>query len=147
MKGYQFKLEALRRYRLFQEEAQQKVFAGIQRELDEARNMLEHFRQERRRTEDDMHRSQRDNATGSQMTVYVRYLQRLAREIAAQQSKVAGLEKKCEKARDELLEAMKKRKSLEKLKENGLKEYLAKLDAEELKFINEMAINRYLMKS
>lgn len=144
--SYQFKLEALRRYRIFQEEAQQKMLSEIQRRLDEACSVLECYRENRRRTEIEMHQRQQCNPTGSQVTIYIRYLQRLVHAIDHQKSQVADLQRKVDQARNALLEAVKKRKSLDKLKENGMKEYLAELDADELKFINEIAINRYILK-
>jgi flagellar biosynthesis chaperone FliJ len=47
------------------------------------------------------------------------------------------------KTREALLAAMQKRKTLDKLKDNGLRAYMENLSREEEKFINEMAISRF----
>lgn len=145
--SYRFKLEALRRYRQFQEEALQKELADAQRRLDLAIRDLADIQATRAKTEADLQHKQTEPGFAPQMTVYHRFLQKLAADLIAQQRKVQDARCMCDQRREAVLEAMKKRKALEKLKENGLKAYLADLDKEEAKFINEMAINRFNMKS
>lgn len=143
---YQFKLEALRKYRQHQEEIEQKKLAEAQRNLETALNQLSAHLARRERTEEDMQKCQQQSATGQQILVYLQFLQKLTGDIADQQEKVAQLRKACDLAREDVLEAMKKRKALEKLKEKGLKRHLEHLDHEEEKFINEMAISRFTIK-
>ena len=141
--AYQFKLEALRKYRQHQEDDLQKKLAEAQRELETALDKLSAQLARRERTEEDLHQCQQESTPGQHLAVYLHFLQKLSREIEQQQEVVAGLHKACDQAREDVLEAMKKRKALDKLKEKGWKQYMENLDHEEEKFINEMAINRY----
>ena len=144
---YQFKLEALRRYRLFQEEVSQKELADAQRVCDLAMNELKDTLAMRDKTESDLQHKQAEATFGPQVAVYHRFLRKLAGDIVAQQCKVQAAQSLCNQRRAALLEAVKKRKALEKLKQNGIKAYLANLDQKEAKFINEIAINRFSWES
>ncbi|MEJ2037569.1 MAG: flagellar export protein FliJ [Desulfosarcinaceae bacterium] len=140
---YQFKLEALRKYRQHQEEIEQKKLAEAQRNLEAALDQLNAHLARRERTEEELQRCQQQSATGQQLLVYLHFLQKLTRDIESQQEKVAQLRNTCDLAREDVLAAMKKRKALDKLKEKGLKRHLENLDHEEEKFISEMAISRF----
>jgi len=144
--AYQFKLEALRRFREHQEETKQKKLAEAQMDLEADLNRLGEYLAQRERTGEDLQQCQQQSATGRQIAVYLNYLQKLNRDIEQQQDIVARKRQVCEAARQEVLEAMKKRKALEKLKEKSLQRYLENLDHEEEKFIGEMAINRFTHK-
>lgn len=144
--AYRFKLEALRNYRLFQEEMRQKEFADNQRRLDGHLARLDAIIADRREAELGLRRCQTEAATGPQITVYLQYLKKLARDVELQSELVDKARVECDQSREALLEAMKKRKALEKLKENGIKQYLENLNHDEMKFINEIAINRYTLK-
>lgn len=142
--AYEFKLEALRKFRQHLEDEKQKKLAEAQRNLEEALDQLSALLAQRERTEDDLQQCQQQSTTGQQITVYLNFLQKLAGDIEQQQEAVAGLRHTCDLAREEVLEAMKQRKILDKLKEKERKRYLENLDHEEEKFIGEMAINRYI---
>jgi flagellar FliJ protein len=140
---YQFKLEALRQYRVFQEEERQKELAEASRMLDQQVEILAELIDLRNRTEQDMKTKQNGGTTGPYLTIFSDYLNKLASDIFSQQHKVAEAEKNLEKSREAVLAAMQKRKTLDKLKEKGLKAHISRLSREEEKFINEMAISRY----
>lgn len=140
---YQFKLEALRQYRVFQEEDRQKELAEASRMRDQQVEILAELIDLRNRTEQDMKTKQNGGITGPYLTIFNNYLNKLASDIFSQQHKVAEAEKKLEKSREAVLAAMQKRKTLDKLKEKGLKAYMSRLSREEEKFINEMAISRF----
>jgi flagellar export protein FliJ len=101
----------------------------------------------RRKTETVMKADRDENTTGPQMAITARYLERLGREIEVQRQAVDAAQHRCEEHRQSLIEAMQKRKTLEKLKEHGLKAYLQDLNREEEQFINEMAINRHILNA
>ncbi len=140
---YQFKLEALRQYRVFQEEERQKELAEASRMLDQQVEILAELIELRNRTEQDMKTKQNGGITGPYLAIFSDYLNKLASDIFSQQHKVTGAEKNLEKSREAVLAAMQKRKTLDKLKEKGLKAYMSRLSSEEEKFINEMAISRF----
>lgn len=144
---YEFKLEALRRYRQFEEERLQKELGDAQRALEQAEELLRAHLALRQKTENEFRKSsQGGEATASQAAMYRSYLQRLAGEIITRQQQVQSAEKACQEARDLLLEAMKRRKALDRLKEKGEQAFMAELDSQEQKFINEMAIQRFVRK-
>ena len=140
---YRFKLEALRQYRVFQEDERQKDLADALRQRDQQAQILARLIDLRDRTEKDLESRQNEGATGPQLTIFSNYLNKLGSDIFSQNHKVAQAEKNLEKKREALLEAMQKRKTLDKLKEKGLKAYMDRLSREEEKFINEMAISRF----
>jgi flagellar FliJ protein len=145
--AYQFKLEALRRYREFEEERLQKELADAQRVAEQARRVLNEHVAVRLKIEEDFRKTrQSGEETAGRAGMYRSYLQRLAGEIVLHHGQVLSAEKVCADARDALLEAMKRRKALDRLKEKGEQAFLAELNSEEQKFISEMAINRYTLK-
>ena len=145
--GYQFRLEALKRFRHFQEETSQKEFSDAKRLYEREVKTLTDMVALRKKTEADMERENHKSTTGPQMAIYAQYLERLDRQITAQQVVMTQAHQKCEIKRQELMVAMQKRKTLEKLKEHGLNAYLQNLNHEEEKFINEMAINRHILNA
>ena len=143
---YRFKLEALRKYRVFKEEARQKEMAEALRLRDQEVEILAELINLRDKTEKELKSKQSGRITGPYLSIFSTYLNRLASDIFAQQHKVADAEKKLDKRRESLLVAMQERKTLDKLKEKGFKAYTEKLNREEEKFINEMAISRFNIK-
>jgi flagellar protein FliJ len=143
---YRFKLEALRKYRVFQEEARQKELAEALRWRDQQAEILAELINLRRKTEQNLKAKQNGGITGPYLTIFSNYLNKLASDIFAQNHKVTEAENKLDKTREALLVAMQKRKTLDKLKENGLKAYMQRLSREEEKFINEMAISRFTFR-
>jgi flagellar FliJ protein len=143
---YRFKLEALRKYRKFQEETLQKELAEAQRLRDREADILTELIDLQNKTESDLELKQKESASGPCLAIYSNYLNTLASDIFAQKYKLADAEKQLEKRRKVLLAAMQKRKTLDKLKEKGLKAHLESLNNEDQKFINEMAISRFSIK-
>jgi flagellar export protein FliJ len=144
---YRFKLEALRKYRVFQEEARQKELAEALRWRDQQAEILADLIHLRSKTEQNLKVKQNGGGiTGPYLTIFSNYLNKLASDIFAQNHNVAEAEKKLDNTREALLVAMQKRKTLDKLKENGLKAHMRRLSSEEEKFINEMAISRFTFR-
>jgi flagellar FliJ protein len=71
------------------------------------------------------------------------FLERLSKEIEQQRRKVCEAKFKVDSARNELIEAVKKREVLEKLKEKGLEAYTHKLAKNEQDCLNETAVIRF----
>jgi flagellar protein FliJ len=140
---YRFKLEALRQYRVFQEETRQKELAEARRWRDQQADVLTRLIDLRNQTEQQMKIKQNGGVTGPHLTIFSNYLDTLASDIFSQHHIVDEAEKNLDKTREALLTAMQKRKTLDKLKEKGLKAYLDRLSRDEEKFINEMAISRF----
>jgi flagellar FliJ protein len=144
---YEFKLEALRRYREFEEDRLQKELADAQRAVEQAEDRLKARLALRQSAEQEFRKSsQSGEASAAQAAMYRGYLQRLAGEIIACHQQVQNAEGQCQQVRDALLDAMKRRKALDRLKEKGEQAFMAELNSQEQKFINEMAIQRFVRK-
>ena len=61
--------------------------------------------------------------------------------------RIHEIEEKESQKQDELLEAMKRRQILEKLKDQDLDRYQATMSQKEMKFIDEIAVNQFVRKS
>lgn len=144
--GYRFKLEALRRYRQFQEDELQRELADVQKLKDRAMARLLEYEAQLEKTRNELYQQQSASVQSSLLAIFPRFLERMTEEIAEQQSVVASIEKQFEAKRQALMEVVKKRKTLEKLEEKEFNTYMADLSLEEQKFINEMAINRFNLR-
>ncbi|MEJ2157568.1 MAG: flagellar export protein FliJ [Desulfobacteraceae bacterium] len=145
--SFKFKLEALRRYRSFQEDLVQRELAEAQRDRDQEIDRLQSLMDKRSRAENDLRRQQESRTHGPQLALYDTYIQRLAGEISEQQMRVKQAEAKCSEKMQALLEAMQNRKSIDKLKEKDLRAYMEALNQTEQKFLNEIAINQFTRNS
>lgn len=144
--GYHFKLEALRRYRQFQEDELQRELADALHSKEEAISILANFETQLAQTEKEMYRQQTDSTNAAKLIIFPRFMQRITENISEQHYRIEKIDKQCKMLREALLEAVKKRKTLEKLEEKEFQSYLADLSSEEQKFINEIAINQFNLK-
>jgi flagellar FliJ protein len=140
---YNFKLEALRQYRTFQEDIRKKELAQAQRERDQEIEHLDALKDKRVELEHDFKSEQQNSTNGPHMALYDRYLKRISVEISAQQQRLEAAETRCKEKMGYLLQARQHRKTIEKLKEKDFHTYMKSLDLTEQKFINEIAINRF----
>lgn len=145
--GYRFKLEALKRYRQFQEESCQRDFSDAQRLQEQESQTLMNLIAQRSLTEAERGADGDTAQTGARLAMVATYLEQLARQVSAQRRVLMEAQHRCEEKRQDLIAAMQKRKTLDKLKEHGLTAYLDNLNREEEKFINEMAINRHILNA
>jgi len=141
--SFKFRLEALRQYRTFQEDALQKELAQAQRERDQEIDRFQSLIDKRSRAEESLKQEQEKSTNGPHMALYDTYLNRLTGEIAEQRLRVSQAEALCNQKIQELLLAMQNRKTIDKLKEKDLQSYLENLNQDEQKFLNEIAINRF----
>jgi flagellar FliJ protein len=141
--SFKFKLEALRRYRNFQEDLLQKELSQAQRDRDQEIDRLQALFDKRSRADNDLKDQQEKSTIGPHLALYDAYIQRLTAEIADQRARVEQAEMLCQKKMQALLEAMQNRKAIDKLKEKDFQAYREELGQTEQKFLNEIAINRF----
>ena len=140
---YKFSLDPLLHHRRLLEEQQQKELADLEAKRLVAERRLAAVDQARRRCD-----AAPDATAGMALNIgwlqmRVRYLERLAREEQICQQRLAAAVKAVSRKRAELLEIVKSRKILEKLKEKGLHDYQAATSRKEQAFLNEMAVTRF----
>ncbi|WDN90044.1 flagellar FliJ protein [Desulfosarcina sp. BuS5] len=140
---YHFTLEALLSHRKSIEESFHKELADSQRLLKEEMNKKMNFEQEREKVMTELERKTSRGITAGDNFIYHNFIQRLAADIDKQDKRLLGVEREVESKRIVLLEAVKNRKALEKLKEKGLEAYARKLGKKEQRFINEVAVNNF----
>jgi flagellar FliJ protein len=140
---YKFNLESLLNHRIYIEETLQKELAISKRLLVDGKNKLKTYQKEKEKYGLQLQQKQKEVHTVFEISLYVDYVKRLAKDIESQRKKVLEAKKKFGQKRNDLIEAMKKRKILEKLKAKGLEEYQKEMRKKELDFMNEVAVNQY----
>ncbi|HNR13746.1 MAG TPA: flagellar export protein FliJ [Thermodesulfobacteriota bacterium] len=146
MAVYRFALESLLGHRKFTEELFQKELAVLVRRFLEEQEDLLNLGRVRDSLVTAFELKQREAATISELLVYTTFLERVSKEFEKKSEQVAALESTISAKRNDLLEAMKKRKTLDRLKEKGLKAFIHEENSQEQKFINEVAIGQYCRK-
>ena len=140
---YKYNLESLLNHRIYIEETLQKELAISKRLLADAKNKLKTYQKEKEKYGLQLQQKQKEGHTVSEISLYVDYVKWLAKDIESQRKKVLEAKKKFGQKRNDLIEAMKKRKILEKLKAKGLEEYQKEMRKKEQDFMNEVAVNQY----
>ena len=143
---YKFSLEPVLKYRKLLEEDLQKDFAVLKRQLFDERERLSNFEQVRDRFSGELQQKQVKSFSVSDILLYTDYLQQVSKEIEKQSEKILEAEKSVDQKREELLGAMKNRKTIDRLREKGLKAHVQELSKKEQGLMNEAAINIFNKK-
>jgi flagellar protein FliJ len=144
--GFTYKLEALRRYRQFEEDRLQRQLSDALRSLETVKRSLAGLDERRLRCQEEFKVKLENGAAAAQTAMYPGYLKQLTAEIDECSLQVRDAEATCEQIRGSLVEAMKKRRMLDRLKEKEQKAFMADLGSREERFIGEIAINRFAHK-
>jgi len=136
---FRFRFETLLVQRRFVEETRQRELSEAQRMLAAERAALRSQKTARRRCLQNLQERRCENFRAPDVMLYTRFLERTRREIERQQGSVAAAERRVHQVRQALIEAMTKRKILEKLKEKAQNRYREDLDERERKFADEVA--------
>ena len=86
---------------------------------------------------------QQKSISVSESLIYIRFIDRLSRRLDTQNERVSETEESLDQKRKELLEALKKKKILERLNEKGIENYKRNALKRESNFLNEMASVRF----
>lgn len=140
---YNFNLESVLNHRKLLEESLQKELAVLRRSLDNERKMLRNFKKKKSEFLEELKRKQEEGITISDVFLYLPFIEQLSKDIEKQKKNLLELENDVEQKRLDLMEAAKKKKALEKLKDKGLKAYKQEIKKDEQEFLNEVAVNRF----
>ena len=143
---HRFKLEALLNHRRHQEEICQKELAQTERQLADEEGKLRRQKREQRENIQKLHAKQKERINVSVMILSVSFIQRLSKNIENQIKCVREATKKVNQKRNELIIIVKKRKTLEKLKEKEWLAYQKKMMQNERKLMDEVASTRHARK-
>jgi flagellar export protein FliJ len=141
---YQFKFQALLNHRRHEEEVCQKELAEAQRDLADAQEKRKTLEQEKRENVQRLHAQQKERHNAANVLMFTNYIEQLSRDIEVQEQLLQHAAQKVNRKRDRLITVMKKRKTLEKLKEKGRLAYQQKIMRAERKFNDEVAATRHV---
>ena len=143
---YRFKLQTLLNHRRHQEEVCQIELAEAQRGLTDAQEKLRRRKKAKRENIQKLQARQKEHHNISNILIFINYIEQLSRDIDAQMQQVRKASKNVTQKRDNLIAIMKKRKTLEKLKEKERLDYQQKGMQAERKFNDEVASTRHIRK-
>lgn len=144
---YKFSLGPVLNHRKFLEENLQKELGSLKKELVDIKNKLAELKDTRRQFRSEWQLKQQKTMTVAESLLYVRFIEKLSGIISKQTLQVCEAENAVDTKRADLIEAVKKRKALEILKEKGLIRYKQKMLLNERNFMDEMASVRFKQKT
>jgi len=144
---HRFKLEALLNHRRHQEEVCQKELAQTERILADEKSQQRRRKKEMRHNLQSLQIKQKEKINVSDIILSVNYIQQLSQKIEIQKKRVRKATRKVDQKRQELISIVKKRKTLEKLKEKEWLAYQQKMMQNERKFMDDIASTRYARKT
>ncbi len=141
---YTFNLQAVLDHRQLIEDQLKRELAHLQHSLQLARQELERLENRMNATMVTLQQEQAAGMSSGQVVAVHAYLRRLSERISRQTGLVVDVEKQASTKRDQLNEALKRRKILENLKEQGLERYQRMMVKKEMNFIDEIAVSRFV---
>jgi flagellar FliJ protein len=140
MKKFKFSLEALLNHRIRKEQELQKEVSLCEYEVINEKSILLQIKHDITKTYDELNYKQTNRMEISEHIRYINFINRLNNSILIQEDKITKVENKFILKREELIEAVKKRKVVDNLKEKKLLAYKDEQQKEEQNFMNEVGI-------
>ena len=144
---YTFNMQTVLDHRQFIEDQLKKDLAEIRQQVMAAHQQMKLLKRKEMDTRTALKKEQAEGVSSDQVVAYHAYFKRLSDRIARQVTVIGEIRDRESKTQDALLEAMKKRQILEKLKDQSLDRYNQMVLKKEMNFIDEVAINRYVRKT
>lgn len=143
MKKFIFRLDQVLKIRALEERIQQKEFSKVKSQHLNAVKILENIYIDRKETVESLKDHERKGFNQTIYLSHMRYIEKLNLDVDIQRINIGKIEIELKKEREKLLNIIKKRKSLENLKEKKYEEYLYETNAEEQKVMDEIAGSRF----
>ena len=145
MKRFQFKLESVLKHRIRLEDLEKKELADVFRELHEAHGVLKSLNEDFSRTQKSIEREESiKNLNIEKIVMYESYMLYCKRMTERQIIHIEQIDKRVEKKRQEFIKASKARRVIDRLKEKQYYAYMKEMDDKNQKFIDEMAIVKFI---
>lgn len=144
---YKFNLQSVLDHRQSTEDNLKRELAQIRQQVLTTQQQLEALEERERYTMALLRREQVEGISSDQVVGFHAYLDRLSEQIIKQKEALLSVKQQESAKIDALGEALKKRKILEKLKEQGLQRYNQMILKNEMNFIDEIAVNQYVKKN
>jgi len=143
---YKFNLEPLLNHRRYQEEVLQKELAGLKKHLTEEEHKLRALRKKKRQFLLQFQKKQKDGRPASEIKLYFDFVEHLSKKIDAQHQNVLEAKRTFNLKRQDLITAMKERKTLDRLKEKGWQAYQQEQSKKERDLMDEVAGFQFKLK-
>ena len=143
---FKFKLETLLRHRKHVEENYQKELSDLRKALVMEKEKLSAFKKKKADYFSALERCRQGKHTASDILPYYRYIDRISEEIETQRQCVMEVKRLLDLKRMELIEAVKKRKTLDRLKDKEASTYRQRQHRQEQKVMNDVATQQYFRK-
>jgi len=140
---YRFNLQVLLDYRKRIEEGLQIELSQIRRDLEKEKQLLISSQRKKLHYEEELVKKEEKDINVNEALLYRDYLKGMRIRIKEQRDLVAKVKGDLDKKREELLDATKKKKVLEKVKEGDWKRFKDGLQKRERLLIDEVAIRKY----
>jgi len=144
---YHFKLEPLLNHRRYQEEILQKELAGVKKRLQSEQDQLRVLKKKKRQTLQLLHARQKQGGAAAELKLCVDFIDHLSAEMKTQREKIMQTQRQFDSIHQALLAAMKKRKTLEKLKEKDRRAYEQSQMKKERHLLDDVAGHQFILKS
>ena len=141
---YRFRLETLLRRRKQIEDMRQTELSAQRVEFEQASRSLEQVKLHRSEVEGKLKQKLTKRTTVADLITFQKFLHRLSDHLHKQKKVVATAQQKVDEKQVMLIDAMKSRKILDKLKEKESAAYGQQLMKKEQNFMNEIAGGRYV---
>jgi flagellar FliJ protein len=140
---YRFNLQVLLDYRKRIEEGLQIELSQIRRDLEKEKQLLISSQRKKLHYEEELVKKEEKDINVNEALLYRDYLKGMRIRIKEQRDLVAKVKMDLDKKREELLDATKKKKVLEKVKEGDWKRFMEGLQKRERLLIDEVGIRKY----
>jgi flagellar FliJ protein len=146
MPRFQFRLQQYLNVKEQIESQKELEYAKALRVVEEEKQKLAEFRKRKDESVEKLRGSVAKTISPFEIRRYNNNIERLKHQIKVQQERLAAAEALAEQKRQELVQAMKERKALEKVKENAREEFLKETDLAERKQVDELVSFKYSEK-
>ncbi len=144
---FRFRFEQVLNVRKLAEEKVMQEFSEQVRNLEQEKEYLRSIRGEKANVLEELMRRQAGNLNAAEIGLTFDYIRNLREREVAQVVLISNREKSLDMKREELLEAVKKRKIMEILKQKKLEQYWKEWNHRESVVLNEQGIIRFLKRS
>ena len=142
-----FRFETLLKLRKNAENLEQREMAEIQSRLYSRKNELEELTFSGEKNKEELQSRLEQTISGSTLSLYDRYLQSTGIQSDLQERIILDTGEKVEAKRSELVEAMRKRRALEILKDREILKIKRKTLKNEIAMMDEIASTRWQMRN
>jgi flagellar FliJ protein len=141
---YRFRYQTLLHHRRHEEEKLQKALAEKKNLLEAARGEVIRLRKSKRESLYRLQTVQHESRRVTEIALHLEYLAKLSRELGRRKVQLLAAQKAFQSKRTELLEALRRRKMLEKLREKDLRAHELESRRQETKFLDQIGVHQYL---